>query len=81
MEFYIDNDGLYNTVQIASMYLGNIDSNVKTAMRERSYAMNNNEMELLTERDKSTQSITSLEEYNQSKLRDMDVDTGIAIKK
>lgn len=80
MEFYIDNDGLYNTVQIASMYLGNIDSNVKTAMRERSYAMNNNEMELLTERDKSTQSITSLEEYNQSKLRDMDVDTGIAIK-
>ncbi len=39
---------LYNTVQIASMYLGNIDSNVKTAMRERSYAMNNNEMELLT---------------------------------
>lgn len=80
IEFYVDDDGLYNINQIASMYLGKIHSNVQTSIREKKYAKNNSEMEPLVVRDKTIKGTTTLEEYNQSKLRDMDIDTGIAIR-
>lgn len=80
IEIYIGEDGTYHLTDIANVYVGSEKSTAITANSERSYIANNDNLEPVVERQKRNEAKASREEYNQSTLNNMDIDSALAIK-